>query len=111
MGKTFAGNRYRLHRILPNTDRLQQGKQDCIRGCTWQLKKVKTIYRLVFDRGDSFNQMNPNYRLCTSKYHEIATTVALNLNTTLHQNIIPICQQHKALIGGICCHLVLNDLW
>ena len=77
MGKTFAGNRYRLHRILPNTDRLQQGKQDCIRGCTWQLKKVKTIYRLVFDRGDSFNQMNPNNRLCTSKYHEIPTTVII----------------------------------
>jgi len=74
-------------------------------------KKVKNIYKLVFDRGDSFNQMNHNYRLCTPKYHVIATTVALNLNTTLHQNIIPICQKHKALFYGICCLLVLNDRW
>ena len=37
--------------LLPNTDRLKQF-DDYLRGSTWQLKKVKTIYRfheLVFD--------------------------------------------------------------
>ena len=41
--------------LLPNTG-LQQ-TEDYVRCCTWQLKKVKTIYmfyKLVFDRGRMF---------------------------------------------------------
>jgi hypothetical protein len=41
--------------LLPNTDNIQQVK-DYDTSCTWQLTKVKTIYRfhkLIFDRGDS----------------------------------------------------------
>ena len=41
--------------LLPNTDRLQQ-LEDYVRGCTWQLTKVKSIYNfheLLFDIGES----------------------------------------------------------
>ena len=44
--------------------------EDYVRGCIWQLKKIKTIYRfhiLVFDRDDSnlecFNRATHYYRL------------------------------------------------
>ena len=59
--------------LLPNTDRLQQ---DYVRGCTWQLKKVKTTYiyrfhELVFDWGDNslgcFNRWTQNYELWTDR--------------------------------------------
>ena len=43
---------YKMSGISSNTDHVQQ-VDDNVRGCTWQLKKIKTIYRfhkLVFDR-------------------------------------------------------------
>ena len=55
--------------LLPNTDHLQQ-VEDCVRGCTWQLKEVNIFYRfheLVFDRGENIldisNQATRNYRV------------------------------------------------
>ena len=44
-----------LHLILTNTDRLQR-VEDYVKNCTWQLIKIKTIYRfpqLTFDKRDS----------------------------------------------------------
>jgi len=44
-----------IHLLLSYTDHLQQ-VEEYARGCIWQTKKVKTIYRfgkLVFDEGDS----------------------------------------------------------
>ena len=41
--------------LLPKNDCLQYAEY-YVRGCTWQLKKVKTIYRfykLVLDKGES----------------------------------------------------------
>ena len=55
--------------LLPNTDHLQQ-VEEYVRGCTWQLTNVKTIYmfhELVFDRENSglkcFNWATNNYEL------------------------------------------------
>ena len=67
-----------IHLLLPNTDCLQQVEYS-VRGCTWQLKNIKTIYRfnkLVFDRVDNsfecFNWATHHYGLCqpdSVKYH------------------------------------------
>jgi hypothetical protein len=51
----------------PNTDHHQQ-VEDVVRGCTWQLTKVKTIcrfHKLVFYRGDSSLE---RFKLATHNY-------------------------------------------
>ena len=64
--------------LLPNTDRLQH-VEEYVRGCTWQLTKVKTIYmfhELVFDGEDSslkcFNWATNTYDTVTAGSSQIS---------------------------------------
>ena len=94
--------------LLSNTDRLQQ-VDDYVRGCTWQLKSVKTIFRVnKLDNGDTnlecFNRSTQNnglwqpipVRYCTRKKKDAC------LCWILHGGIIKDeeCMFRVCLYGG-----------
>jgi len=109
--KMFSSDSTALHilfLILPNTDHLQQ-VEDYVRGCTWQLKKVKTAY--MFHKLFSLScikhfigfkkylwKLNLNFKICFVKIPVLwisfiffmfnLTDFNLLIKPTIHPNIV-----------------------
>ena len=114
---------------LPNTDRVQPD-EDYVRGCTWQLIKVNTIYRFnisVYDRGDSslecFNRVIHSYG-CGSRFQSDfvrGKTITVFVKSYMGVGVMNIeeCMLHDCLKGSlsllfvalVTLHKLFYSLW